>query len=154
MPTPPPLLYLGLRRAFEACVRRLMGSVPLLGVLCAWRGTLEYFLESVFLVFSSAPGFPRWSFYAARGEHLWSFLGNGIPQLLQRNLKQMLFFTIKLKILAYFGGYGPRRGPGLESGGPKHRKGESVILEAFFVVLADVFLVHFQGRSQLAPRSI
>ena len=103
-----------------------MGSVPLLGVLCAWGGTLQYFLESFFLVFSSAPGFPRWSFYAARGEHLWSFLGNVIPQLLQRNLKQMLFFTIKLKILVYFGGYGPRRGPGLESGGPKHRKGESV----------------------------
>ena len=86
-----PLLYLGLRRAFEACVRRLMGSVPLLGVLCAWGGTLQYFLESFFLVFSSAPGFPRWSFYAARGEHLWSFLGNVIPQLLQRNLKQVLF---------------------------------------------------------------
>ena len=34
-----PLLYLGLRRAFEACVRRLLGSVPLLGVLCAWGGT-------------------------------------------------------------------------------------------------------------------
>ena len=33
-----PLLYLGLRRAFEACVRRLLGSVPLLGVLCAWGG--------------------------------------------------------------------------------------------------------------------
>ena len=110
-----PLLYLGLRRAFEACVRRLMGSVPLLGVLCAWGGTLQYFLESFFLVFSSAPGFPRWSFYAARGEHLWSFLGNVIPQLLQRNLKQRLFFDHKIEDFGVFWGYGPRWGPGLES---------------------------------------
>ena len=129
-----------------------MGSVPLLGVLCAWGGTLQYFLESFFLVFSSAPGFPRWSFYAARGEHLWSFLGNVIPQLLQRNLKQMLFFTIKLKILVYFGGMGPVGGRVWNQGGQNIEKGNrcqphlEVILEAFFVVLADVFLVHFQGR--------
>ena len=38
-----PLLYLGLRLAFEACVGWLMGSVPLMGVLYAWGGTLLYF---------------------------------------------------------------------------------------------------------------
>ena len=94
-----------------------MGSVPLLGVLCARGGTLQYFLESFFLVFSSAPGFPRWSFYAARGEHLWSFLGNCIAELLQRNLKKGGFFTRKLKILVYFGGMGPVGGRVWNQGG-------------------------------------
>ena len=122
-----------------------MGSVPLLGVLCAWGGTLQYFFESFFLLISSAPGFPRWSFYAARGEHLCSFLGNVIPQLLQRNLKQRLLFTIKLKILVYFGGMGPVGGRVWNQGGQNVEKGNrcqphlEVILEAFFVVSADVF---------------
>ena len=137
-----------------------MGSVPLLGVLCAWGGTLQYFVESFFLVFASALGFPRWSFYAARGEHLWSFLGNGMPQLLQRNLKKRLFFRLKLKILVYFGGMGPVGGRVWNQGGQNVENPNrcqphlEVILEAFFVVLADVFLMHFQVRSQLAPRSI
>ena len=131
-----------MRRAFEACVRRLMGSVPLLGVLCAWGGTLQYFLESFFLVFSSAPGFPRWSFYAARGEHLWSFLGNVIPQLLQRNLKQMLFFTIKLKILVYFGGMGP------VGGRVWNQVGKKVVFRAKRATILEVILApfrHFSG---------
>ena len=78
----------------------------------------------------------------------------------KESLKKGLFFTIKLKILVYFGGYGPRRGPGLNQGGQnmenrnRRQPHLEVILEAFFVVLAHVFLVYFQGRSQLAPRSI
>ena len=129
---------------------------------CSLRlgGNTSLFLESFFLVFSSALGFPRWSFYAARGEHLWSFFGNGMPQLKQRNLKKRLFFTKKLKILVYFGGMGPVGGRVWNQGGQNSEKWNrcnphlEVILDAFFVVFADVFLVHFQGRSQFAPRSI
>ena len=72
----------------------------------------------------------------------------------------MLVFTIKLKILVYFGGMGPVGGRVWNQGGQNIEKGNrcqphlEVILEAFFVVLADVFLVYFQGRSQLAPRWI
>ena len=68
--------------------------------------------------------------------------------------------SLKLKILVYFGGMGPVGGRVWNQGGQNIEKGNrcqphlEVILEAFFVVLADVFLVHFQGRSQLAPRSI
>ena len=59
---------------------------------CSLRlgGTLLYFLESFVLVFSSAPVFPRWSFYAARGEHLWSLFGNVMPELKQRNHQDTL----------------------------------------------------------------
>jgi hypothetical protein len=35
-----------------------LGSAPLMAVLCAWGGTLQYFLESLFLVFSSAQRSP------------------------------------------------------------------------------------------------
>ena len=58
LPPPPPHCICGLRLAFEACVRLLRGSVPLMGGLYAWGGTLQYFLESFFLVASSAQRSP------------------------------------------------------------------------------------------------
>ena len=63
----------------------------------------------------------------------------------KESLKKGLFFSIKLKILVYFGGMGPVGGRVWNQGGQNVEKGNrcqphlEVILEAFFVVLADVF---------------